>query len=90
MNTKKTKIEFDAGTLVARAEGLAAGTEPARERTVKLPPPVKPISPRQIRAIRTRLGFTQSQFAALLNVPMVTAVAEIADMEKPSQSRSIS
>jgi len=90
MNTKKTKIEFDAGALVARAEGLAAGTEPARERTVKLPPPVKPISPRQIRAIRTRLGFTQSQFAALLNVPMLTAVAEIADMEKPSQSRSIS
>ena len=32
-------ITFDAGALVARVEGFAAG----RERVVKLPPPVKPI-----------------------------------------------
>jgi putative transcriptional regulator len=65
-------------------ERFAAGGEPARERTVKLPPPVKPIAARQIRAIRTRLGFTQSQFAALLNVPKVTAISWENGTRKPS------
>jgi putative transcriptional regulator len=81
---KKTEIGFDAETLLSRVEGFAAGTQPARERSVKLPPPVKPIAPRQIRAIRTRLGFTQSQFAALLNVPTVTAVSWENGSRKPS------
>ena len=70
--------------MVSRVEAFAAGAEPARERTVKLPPPVKPIAPRQIRAIRNRLGFTQSQFAALLNVPVVTAVSWENGTRKPS------
>jgi len=82
--TKKTNIEFDAEALAARLEGFAAGTEPARERIVRVPPPVKPIAPRQIRAIRTRLGFTQSQFAALLNIPTVTAVSWENGTRKPS------
>ena len=84
MKTKKTEIDFDAETLVARVEGFAAGVEKANERTIKLPPPVKPIPPRQIRAIRTRLGYTQSQFAALLNVPIVTAVSWENGTRKPS------
>jgi putative transcriptional regulator len=84
MKTKKTEINFDAEALIARVEGFAVGTEPARERTVKLPPPVKPIPPRQIRAIRARLGYTQAQFAALLNVPMVTAVSWENGTRKPS------
>ena len=84
MKTKKMNIDFDAEALVARVEGFAAGTETTRERTVKVPPPVKPIPPRQIRAIRTRLGFTQSQFAALLNVPIVTAVSWENGTRKPS------
>jgi putative transcriptional regulator len=82
--TKKAQIHFDAEALVARVEGFAAGRERARERTVKLPPPVKPIAARQIRAIRTRLGFTQSQFAALLNVPKVTAISWENGTRKPS------
>jgi putative transcriptional regulator len=82
--TKKTQIHFDAGALVARVEEFAAGRERAHERTVKLPPPVKPIAARQIRAIRTRLGFTQSQFAALLNVPKVTAISWENGTRKPS------
>jgi hypothetical protein len=48
--TKKTEIEFDAGALVARVEAFAAGREPSRERMVKLPPPVRAIPARQIRA----------------------------------------
>ena len=55
---KKTEITFAAGALVARVEGFAAGRPPARERSVKLPPPVQPIPAKQIRAIRLGLGCT--------------------------------
>ncbi len=82
--TKKTGIAFDAKELVRRVEGFAAGLEPARERTVKVPSPVKPIPAKEIHAIRTRLGFTQSQFAALLNVPKVTAISWENGTRKPS------
>ncbi len=82
--TKKTDITFDAEALVARLEGFAAGREPARERTIKLPPPVKPIPPKQIRAIRLGLGYTQMEFAALLNVPAVTAISWENGTRKPS------
>jgi hypothetical protein len=43
--TKKSEITFDAEALVALVEGFAAGRQPARERKMKLPPPVKPIPP---------------------------------------------
>lgn len=66
---KKTEIAFDAAALVARVEGFAAGQAPARERTVTLPPPVKAMPAKAIRALRIQLGCTQMEFAALLNVP---------------------
>ena len=75
MKTKKTEIPFNAEMLVARVEGFAAGRERTHERTVKLPPPVKAIPAKEIRAIRTLLGCTQTEFAALLNVPKVTAIS---------------
>jgi putative transcriptional regulator len=84
MKTKKTEIEFDPDTLLTRVEGFAAGEEPAVERTVKLPPPVKPIPAKEIRAIRASLGFTQAQFASLLNVPKVTAISWENGTRKPS------
>ena len=86
MKTKKTKpeIPFAAGAPVARVEGFAAGRQAARERTVKLPPPVKPIPAKQIRAIRLGLGCTQTGFATLLNVPAVTAIAWENGTLKPS------
>ena len=71
--TKKPEITFEAAALVARVEGFAAGRQLARERMMKLPPPVKPIPAKQIRAIRLGLGCTQTEFAVLLNVPAVTA-----------------
>ena len=80
----KPEITFAAGALVARVEGFAAGREHARERTVKLPPPVKPIPAKQIRAIRLGLGCTQTEFATLLNVPAVTAIAWENGTRKPS------
>ncbi len=82
--TRKIEIKFDAAELVRRVEGFAVGTECANERRVKLPPPVKPIAAREIRALRAHLGFTQAQFAALLNVPKVTAVSWENGTRKPS------
>jgi putative transcriptional regulator len=82
---KRTKdIEFNAEELLRRVEGLAAGTEPARERTIKLPPPVAPMPAREIRSIRTNLGLTQAEFAILLNTPTVTLVAWENGIRKPS------
>ena len=66
--------------LVARVEGFAAG----RERTMKLPPQVKAIPAKEIRAIREVLGCTQVEFAALLNVPKVTAISWENGTRKPS------
>lgn len=82
--TKKRHIAFDAEALVARVEGFAAGREPVRERTVKLPPPVKTMPAKEIRALRAQLGCTQLEFAALLNVPKVTAVSWENGTRKPS------
>ena len=81
---KQPAIPCAAGALVARGEGCAAGRQPARERTVKLPPPDKPIPAKQIRAIRLGLGCTQTEFAALLNVPAVTAISWENGPRKPS------
>jgi len=81
---KKIEIEFDANELLRRMQGFAAGREPARERTVKLPPPVKAIPAKQIRAIRLGLGCTQTEFATLLNVPAVTAISWENGTRKPS------
>ena len=81
---KQPAIPFAAGALVARVAGCAAGRQPARERTVKLPPPVQPIPAQQIRAIRPGLGGTQTGFATLLNVPTVTAISWENGTRKPS------
>ena len=82
--TKKTEITFDARTLVARVEGFAAGRAPARERRVSLPPPVKAMPARAIRALRLQLGCTQLEFASLLNVPPITAISWEKGTRKPS------
>ena len=81
---KKTEIEFDANELLRRMKGFTAGRPPARARTVKLPPPVKPIPAQQIRAIRPGPGGTPTEFATLLNVPAVTAISWENGTRKPS------
>ena len=83
---KKTEIAFDAEALVTRLEGFAAGQPPARERTVSLPPPVKAMPAKAIRALRIQLGCTQMEFAALLNVPKVTAISWENGTRKPSSA----
>ena len=49
-----------------------------------MPPPVKAMPARQIRALRLQLGYTQMEFAALLNVPKVTAISWENGTRKPS------
>ena len=80
---KKPEITFDAGALVARGAGCAAGRPPARARPVKRPPPVQPIPAKQIRPIRLGLGGTPTGFATLLNVPAVTEISWENGTRKP-------
>jgi DNA-binding transcriptional regulator YiaG len=65
-------------------EGFAAGHAPARARTVNLPPPIKAMPAKAIRALRIQLGCTQMEFAALLNIPKVTAISWENGTRKPS------
>jgi putative transcriptional regulator len=83
-NAKKKDIYFDAEALVARVESFAEGRARTRERIIQVPPPIKEMRAREIRAIREQLGCTQAEFAALLNVPKVTAVSWENGTRKPS------
>ena len=77
----KTKaIEFNADDLVGSAEAFADHLKGSRKltlrtTTVPLPPRVKPLSPAQVRAIRKRLNVSQPVFAAMMNIPTVTAAS---------------
>ncbi len=77
----KTKaIEFNADDLVGSAESFAEHLKGGRKltlrtKTVPLPPRVKPLSPAQVRAIRKQLNVSQPVFAALMNIPTVTAAS---------------
>ena len=82
--TKNTEIPFNPEELLRRVQSFAKGMESYKTYTVKVPPPVKPIPAKEIRAIRSKLGFTQPQFAAFLNVPKITAVSWENGTRKPS------
>lgn len=77
----KTKaIEFNADDLVGSVEAFArhvSGKEKLtlRTATMPLPPPVKPLTPSQVRAIRRKLNVSQPVFAAMMNIPTVTAAS---------------
>jgi DNA-binding transcriptional regulator YiaG len=78
---KSADVTFDPQSLVARVQEFAAHAKSRRPlplvriTEIKIPPAVKPLPPREIRSIRTRLGVSQAAFAALLNVPQKTAVS---------------
>ena len=86
---KRKEIEFNAEDLVSSVESLArhaAGVEKLtlRTRTLKLPPPIKPIKAKEIVAIRTKYGVSQAVFARLLNVPKVTEISWEKGRRKPT------
>jgi DNA-binding transcriptional regulator YiaG len=77
----KTKdIEFNADDLVGSAEAFADHLKGSRKltlrtKTVQLLPRVKTLSPAQVRAIRKSLNVSQPVFAAMMNIPTVTAAS---------------
>ena len=78
MNTKA--IEFSAGDLVGSVEAFAnhlTGRQKLTLRTMTkpLPPPVKALTPSQVRSIRRKLNVSQPVFAAMMNIPTVTAAS---------------
>lgn len=77
---KKKSVEFNADDLVGSAEAFADHLKGGRKLTlrtkmVQLPSRVKPLSPAQVRAIRKRLNVSQPVFAAMMNIPTVTAAS---------------
>jgi putative transcriptional regulator len=77
---KHKEIEFNAEELVGSVEAFAAHVKgrkklTLRTRQLSLPPPIKPLRPKEIRALRHRLNVSQAVFAGLLNVPKVTAIS---------------
>ena len=77
---KRKEIEFNAEALVGSVESFAehvVGQKKLtlRTRQLNLPPPIKPLRPKDIVALRLQLRVSQAVFAALLNVPKVTAIS---------------
>ena len=86
----KTKtIEFDAEALVGSAEAFAqhlTGKQKLTLRTATMPMPaqVKPLTPAQVRSIRKKLNVSQPVFAAMMNIPTVTAASWERGRRKPT------
>ena len=77
---KHKEIEFDAEALVGSVEDFAAHVQGRKKLTLRtcrltLPPPIKPLRPKEITALRQQLNVSQAVFAGLLNVPKVTAIS---------------
>ena len=54
-----------------------------RTATMPLPPRVKPLTPLQVRSIREKLNVSQPVFAAMMNIPTVTAASWERGWRKP-------
>ena len=86
----KTKdIEFNPEDLVRSAEGFAGHLTgkakiTLRTKTLPLPPRVKSLSAAQVRAIRTKLNVSQPVFAAMMNIPSITAASWERGRRKPT------
>lgn len=86
---KTKEIEFNAEDLMGSAEALAGHLSGKRKitlrtKTVTLPPLVKPMNPAQVRAIRKKLNVSQPVFAAMMNIPSVTAASWERGRRKPT------
>jgi putative transcriptional regulator len=86
---KRKDIEFDPEAMVGSVEALVAHVCGERKLTlrtwaVNLPGPIEPMQPKDVAAIRRQLNVSQSVFAALLNVPKVTAISWERGRRKPT------
>ncbi len=88
-NMKTKAIEFNADDLVGSVEAFAhhpTGKQKLtlRTATMPLPPPVKSLTPSQVRSIRKKLNVSQPVFAAMMNIPTVTAASWERGRRKPT------
>jgi putative transcriptional regulator len=86
---KPKPIPFNADDLVASVETLRdhlVGKKKVSLRVtrVKAPKPAPVLTPAQVRAVRNKLKVSQNVFAAMLNVPPVTAVSWEKGRRSPS------
>jgi putative transcriptional regulator len=86
---KRKAIRFDAEEFVRSVETLRDVVTGRRKltlrtATIRLPKAAPAITPREIARLRARLNVSQPIFAALLNVPTVTAVSWEKGRRKPS------
>ncbi len=73
------------GAAVEGLHTLKAGKKHVlRQQKLSIPPPVKPMKPREIVAIRKSLGASQAIFASVLNVPKVTLISWENGLRSPS------
>jgi putative transcriptional regulator len=83
------EIPFNADDLVASVESVAdhlTGRKKTALRVirVKTPKPAPALTAAQVKAVRGKLKVSQTTFAALLNVPPVTAISWEKGRRSPS------
>jgi putative transcriptional regulator len=86
---KTKEIPFNAEDLVRSVEQVRDHVTGKRKITLrttklKLPKPAPTVSPKDVGRIRARLKVSQPVFAAILNVPTVTAISWEKGRRKPS------
>ena len=86
---KTKEIELNADELIQALTDVREHVSGRRQITMRttavaLPPRVERIRPEEVRAIRRKLKVSQSVFARLLNVPLVTAASWEVGRRNPS------
>ena len=82
---KKKTLAFNAEELVRSVEDVRdAVTGRLTLRTTTLPEPAPLVGPREVKRLRSRLKMSQPVFAAVLNVPIVTAISWEKGRRQPS------
>ena len=75
---KKKTLDFNPEELVRSVEEVRDAVSGRRKltlRTTTVPQPAPAIGPSEVKKIRSRLKMSQPVFAAMLNVPVVTAIS---------------
>ena len=84
---KKKAHTFNADELVRSVEDVRDAVTGLRKitlRTTALPRPAPSVGPSEVKRLRTRLKMSQPVFAAVLNVPVVTAISWEKGRRQPS------
>ena len=84
-DTSSTVTDDLGGSVEAFAHHLTGKQKlTLRTATMPLPPPVKSLTPSQVRSIRKKLNVSQPVFAAMMNIPTVTAASWERGRRKPT------